>query len=311
MDLMVKRAGSKTALNSELRGFGANYDILRELYLLETKIDMLKDHLYGEEGELISEADKQKHLEENYVAFGQIYLASYYYLIDTDRFGDQVYYTDDKHKEIAYDKSVGKTQTDEYGLTVKDIFGNDEYFTEDGKIAYDKKNGKLGYVYDDKGNYVTENYDDKTLGELYDKAHAYAEACDGDIDSFLEHASIYDEMSGKGEALYLYAQPNYYGLQSEAYSYLDEVTEALGKMEVGECRVIESDYGYHVICKYEMPERAYEDEDQKEVFEGFIEELIADLFDAECAKYESQVTLVTEVYESARKMSEIGTNTRY
>lgn len=311
MDLMVERAGSKTALNSELRGYGANYDILRELYLLETKIDMLKDHLYGEKGELISEAERQKHLEENYVAFGQIYLASYYYLIDTDRFGDHVYYTDDKHKEIAYDKSVGKTQTDEYGLTIKDIFGNDEYFTEDGRIAYDKKNGKLGYLYDDKGNYVTENYDDKTLGELYDKAHAYAETCDGDIDSFLEHASIYDEMSGKGEALYLYAQPNYYGLQSEAYAYLDEVTEALGKMEVGECRVIESDYGYHVICKYEMPERAYEDEDQKEVFEGFMEELIADLFDAECAKYESQVTLVTEVFESARKMSEIGTNTRY
>ena len=118
-------------------------------------------------------------------------------------------------------------------------------------------------------------------------------------------------MSGKGEALYLYSQPNYYGLQSEAYAYLDEVTEALGKMEVGECKVIESDYGYHVICKYEMPERAYEDEDQKEVFEGFMEELIADLFDAECAKYESQVTLVTEVFESARKMSEIGTNTRY
>ena len=311
MDLMVERAGSKTALNSELRGFGANYDILRELYLLETKIDMLKDHLYGDKGELISEEERQKHLEENYVAFGQIYLASYYYLIDTDRFGDHVYYTDDKHKEIAYDKVNGKTKTDEYGLTIKDIFGKDEYFTADGKIAYDKTNGKIGYLLDSKGNYVTENHDDKTLGELYDKAHAYANACNGDLDSFLEHASIYDEMSGKGEPMYLYAQPNYYGLQSSSYEYLDKIVEELQKMKVGECKVIESDYGYHVICKYDMPERAWEDEDQKEVFEGFIEELIADLFDAECAKYESGVTLITEAYESARKMYEIGTNSRY
>ena len=311
MALMVERAGSKTALNSELRGYGANYDILRELYLLETKIDMLKDHLYGEKGELISEAERQKHLEENYVAFGQIYLASYYYLIDTDRFGDHVYYTDDKHKHIAYDKENGSTQTDEYGKTIKDIFGEDEYFTEDGKIAYDKKNGKLGYVVDDKGEYVVEYYDDEKLGELYDNAHTYADACDGDIDAFVEMAEIYDEMSGKGETLYLYSEEHYYGLQSESYEYLDDITKALGDMEVGEYKVIESDYGYHVICKYEMPEKAYEDEDQKDVFEGFMEDLVGELFDTECAKFESQIKLVTEVYDTASKMSEIGTNTLY
>ena len=311
MDLVVEKSGSKTALNSELKNYGANYDILRELYLLETKIDMVKDHLFGENGELISDETKQKHLEENYVAFGQIYLASYYYLIDTDRFGDHVYYTDDKHKHIAYDKENGSTQTDEYGKTIKDIFGEDEYFTADGKIAYDKKNGKLGYVVDDEGDYVTEPYDDEKLGELYDNAHTYADACDGDIDAFIEMAEIYDEMSGKGETLYLYSEQNYYGLQSESYAYLDEITKALEKMEVGECKVIESDYGYHVICKYEMPERAWENEDQKDVFEGFTEELVAELFDEECSKYESQVKLVTEVYETASKMSEIGVNTLY
>ena len=311
MALCVKRAGSKTALNSELKSFGANYDILRDLYLLETKIDMVKDHLYGEDGELISDEVKQEYLEEKYVAFGQIYLASYYYLIDTDRFGDHVYYTDDKHKHIAYDKENGSTQTDEYGKTIKDIFGEDEYFTEDGKIAYDKKNGKLGYVVDDKGEYVVEYYDDEKLGELYDNAHTYADACDGDIDAFVEMAEIYDEMSGKGETLYLYSEEHYYGLQSESYEYLDDITKALGDMEVEECKVIESDYGYHVICKYEMPEKAYEDEDQKDVFEGFMEDLVGELFDTECAKFESQIKLVTEVYDTASKMSEIGTNTLY
>ena len=53
MNMFVKQAGSKTNLNAELKEFGANYEILRELYILETKIDMLKDYLYGENGEKI------------------------------------------------------------------------------------------------------------------------------------------------------------------------------------------------------------------------------------------------------------------
>lgn len=311
MAKLVEKAGSKTALNSELKKYGANYDILRDLYLLETKIDMVKDHLYGENYELISDEDKQAYLEENYVAFGQIYLASYYYVIDTDRFGDHVYYTDEKHKQIAYDKVNGKPQNDEYGQPIKDIFGEDEYFTADGKIAYDKENGKLGYLLDEKGDYVTEEHDEKTMAELYEKAKSIAKNASGDMDAFLELAEIYDEMSGKGETLYLYAEPHYYASQSKEYEYLDDITEALGEMETGECRLIESDYGYFVICKYDMPNKAYEDEKQKDVFEGFMAEMVADLFDEECKKYESGVTVISDAYESAPTMSEIGINTQY
>ena len=60
-----------------------------------------------------------------------------------------------------------------------------------------------------------------------------------------------------------------------------------------------------------MPEKAYESEDQKDVFEGFIEDLVAELFAEECAKYTSQITIVPEAYDSARKMSEIGSNKLY
>ena len=51
MDAYEKKAGSQIKLNAELKDFGVNYDLLREIYVLEEKIKMLKDHLYGENGE--------------------------------------------------------------------------------------------------------------------------------------------------------------------------------------------------------------------------------------------------------------------
>ena len=124
----------------------------------------------GKDGEKIAEEIKEEHLRENYVAFSPICLASYYYLIDLDEFGDEVYYTDEKHTAIAYDKVNGKTVINEFGREDADIFGDPVYYTEDGKVAYDKENGVIGYVTDDEGNKLIEYYDDKTLGEMYEKA---------------------------------------------------------------------------------------------------------------------------------------------
>ena len=50
----VKKAGSKSKLNEELKDYGVNYEILRDVLILEAKIELLKDHLYGEKGEKIS-----------------------------------------------------------------------------------------------------------------------------------------------------------------------------------------------------------------------------------------------------------------
>ena len=108
-----KNAGSRAALNEKLKAFGVNYDILREVYVLESKIAALKEHLYGENGEKILDEVKEEYFDENYVCFEQIFVATYYYLTDLDRFGDVVYYTDEQHTAIAYDKQNGKTQKDE------------------------------------------------------------------------------------------------------------------------------------------------------------------------------------------------------
>jgi len=311
MNTLVEAAGSKTALNGELQTFGYNYGMLRELYTLELKVKLLKAHLYGESGEKIETSVKEEYFNESYVAFGQIFLASYYYVIDTDSFGDNVYYTDENHTAIAYDTVNGTPQNDEFGKPMTDIFGNTAYFNGEGRVAYDKVNGVLGYLTDDDGNKVTENYDEEMLAEMFDRAHAYAEACNGDIDKFLEYASIYDESESGGSITYLYCSPDYYGSQSAAAAYLDDIAEGLTNMETGECRAAQSDYGFHVFCRFENEAGAYDDEAYADSFSDFYGNLINKLFDEECAKHEDLVEIDHDNLEAAPTMAEVGVNILY
>ena len=310
MAAQVKKAGSKNALNSELKGYGINYDMLREIYLTEARIDMLKDHLYGNTGELIDKEEKDKYLNENYVAFGQLLVAGYYYVIDTDNFGDQVYYTDEKHTAIAYDKENGHTKKDEYGLLEKDILGGVVYYNDEGRIAYDKKNGVLGYAMKD-GEKVIEKYDDEKLSKLYTDALKYAEDANGSIEDFKELADIYGSGGTDGDIMYLFSSPGYYAAQYDAYEYLDKITKELESMKTGECKVVESDFGYHVICKYDIEDGVYDSKEQKDVFSDFYDGLISYLFERECEKYTSRVKIDKGVLDEAPDMISVGTNTQY
>lgn len=310
MAAQVKKAGSKNALNSELKGYGINYDMLRNIYLTETRIDMLKDKMYGDRGELIDKETKDKYINDNYVAFGQLLVAGYYYVIDTDNFGDYVYYTDEKHTAIAYDKENGHTKKDEYNFDEKDILGGTVYYNDEGKIAYDKKNGILGYAMKD-GEKVIEYYDDEKLSELYADAIKYAENANGSIDDFKELADIYGSGETDGDIMYLFSSPGYYASQYNSLEYLDKITKELETMSVGECKVVKSDFGYHVICKYEIEDGVYDSEAQKDVFSDFYDGLVSYLFDAECAKYANQVKIDEGALSEAPDMLTVGTNTSY
>ncbi len=310
MDAYVKKAGSKSALNAELKEFGVNYDMLREIYVLEAKIELLKEHLYGKNGDKIDDTVKEEYFNENYVAFKQIFLATYEYVIDEDRFGDHVYYTDEKHKEIAYDKKNGVTKTDEFGKTVKDVLGDPEYYTSDGKIAYDKVNGVLGYAADDDGNKVIKELDDAKKAEILEKAEEYAEKCDGNIAVFEEYAEIYNEGEGSG-TVYLYSSAGYYASQNDAVAYFDEIAEELEGMDSGDCSVYKSNYGYHVLCRYENESGAYDKKENEDVFKSFYEDLSSRLFEKLCAERATDVIIDKDVFADAPTMKDVGINTAY
>lgn len=65
--------GSRQEFNTILAAYGVNYDILREMYLMEEKINQLQDHLFGKGGEKqITAADKEAYYKANYVRMRQV-----------------------------------------------------------------------------------------------------------------------------------------------------------------------------------------------------------------------------------------------
>ncbi|MBQ4091153.1 MAG: peptidylprolyl isomerase, partial [Clostridia bacterium] len=214
-------------------------------------------------------------------------------------------------------KQNGKTQMDETGKVATDILGAPEYYTEDGRIAYDKQNGVIGYVYekDDKGNYtenkVIQNYDDKTKAELEKTAKEYAEVCNGHPEKFAEYVKEYGTEDTSGE-MYLFASAGYYASLNASAAYFDDIAEALAEMKAGECRVIKSSYGYHVISKRENKEAAYEDEALKEsFFADFSDNLIGYLWARLCSEYLDEVKTDYAVLSEAPDMRRVAANVLY
>ncbi|MEE0969172.1 MAG: peptidylprolyl isomerase [Clostridia bacterium] len=90
--ILSERAdGNKSTLNSELSLYGINYNILREIYVIEAKLNYLEEYLYGENGtETISENIKNEYYQKNYVRIKQIFLYTSNKPV-TDETGNYVY----------------------------------------------------------------------------------------------------------------------------------------------------------------------------------------------------------------------------
>lgn len=67
--------GNKNTFNATLAKYGANMDILRNIYIAEAKREMLYNHLYGEGGRLaLTDADKEEFFMERYYHLQIIYI---------------------------------------------------------------------------------------------------------------------------------------------------------------------------------------------------------------------------------------------
>ena len=305
--------GSKAALNQVLAEYGVNYNILRETYIMEAKLDALKVHLYGSGASKIADNVKEEYCKENFVRFKQVFLANYYYVCETDANGDDIYYTENSlgNRVVCYDKVNGKTKTDKDGNVIKDKDGYEVYYTEDGKIAYDKTNGKTAYVFDKDGQPQIGEYTKAELAEIKKEADTIlSKVPAGEFNAFevfMEQRGEDQDAQAYENGYYLYNNPGNY----EAYPYLESIVEQLNKMEVGEVALVESDYGYHVIMKYEVEKNAYKDEDNKDWFEGFEEGMMEDMFMTLCKDYMDKVTVHEDVLASAPTMKQVGKNYYY
>lgn len=300
--------GSKSQLNQLLSGYGMNYDMLREFYITEKKVDYLRAYLYGAEGGKIATGVKEQYMQENYVCFKQIFLASYYYVYEQDAYGNTIYYDEDG-KTCLYDTENGVTMTDDKGEIITDKNGDEIFFDAEGNILYDKEKGKPMYITDSDGNYKTEDYTEEELKKISASIELLKTQIDqGDYEEFED---LMNEYSEDEEGIEEYE--NGYFLEKNTtygYAYLTDISEALADMEIGETRLIESDYGYHLIMKYECPEGAYADSENSVWFSEFSSSLIEYLFLQEAEKHKDKVEIDEDLFATV-DMKSAGINYYY
>lgn len=303
MEKMVEELadGSKTAFNAQIAQYGVNYNMLRDAYIMEAKVAYLQDTLYGTDGSLLSDVVREEYYQKNYTRFKHVFLFTYSAVYEQDANGDDIYFTDDD--KIAYDKINGTTKAGADGNPVKDENGNSIYYTADGKIAYDKVNGFRAYVYNEDGYVTTRNYTAEEIAEVEAKAEQILEMAKKGQD-FDELVEIYNEDPGFAE------YTNGYYLTDASEYEIKEVKDALPTMQAGEVRLIRSDYGIHVLKKYELDEGAYKEKVNADFFTDFNEKLMTDMFLRLVEQYADKVE-VNEELASSIEIRDVAANYYY
>ena len=311
----LRDAGSKSTLNSLLAAYGINVDMLREIYVMEAKYDYLQQVIYGTDGELLAAETRMAYLNEHAVCFKQVLIRSFDYVYEKDTNGDEIYYlpseNNAKVNNIAYDKELGNTRVDEFGKTIVDKNGENVYFLDNGKIAYDKENGVRAMTYDQKGNLQTVSYPAEVLAEHKAAAEEIlASVAKGDyaaFESLLEEYQIDEEDAFITDGTYCFL----YTTGDNNYDYLNDIADALATAEDGELKMINSEYGYNVVMKYPIPSDAITNSDYEDWFTDLTDRIIAKQFHTMCKPYMEKVKVDADVFATLPSMKEIATNTSY
>lgn len=316
--------GSKTKLNSLLSTYGVNYNILKDVYLMQEKVNTWKNYKYGENAELIGVKTKTEHLQTNYAHFQQIFLPAYTYVYETDENNDIIYYYNDgsaKQDHVYYDVHNGVPATTDDGKPILDENGDQIYYVKNStynKIAYDSIHGEPSHVMKEDGTeYKTETLSDEKLKELATKADALATQLEGC--SYTEFENAMREENEKNDAVSLeeYVDGYYlkksidYAAMGESVAYLSTIITELDSMGDGEITVVKSGLGYHIIKKYPHTDRAYEKAENEAWFSDFNTDLIDKLFQDECRKLFGEIKLNEKTWESTPHMLDVAINYYY
>lgn len=294
--------GSKTTFNTILAEYGANYDVLREAYIIEAKIDYLRDDLFGADGSKISAPLIEQYYQETYARFKQVFLYTYEYIYETDENGDNIYYGEDGH--VSYDTT--KTQKkDDSGNVVTDAKGDIVYVytDESGKerIAYKIKDAKREVVMDSSGNPKTRDFEGDELKLVIEEATLILEQVkEGDTINFDLLVDEYTEDESYAD------YPDGYYLSKDSYYPAEQVKEALFELEVGQYKMVRSANGIHIIMRYQPEVGAYMLEEYQNLFIAnstgtyiFMGDLMSKLLADYVSSYKDQVevdrTLIEEI----------------
>ncbi len=282
--------GDKKALGTVLEAYGITVDTIREYKTLNAKAKALAEYLYGEDGSKIGAGLKDEYLNENYVCFKQILIASYYPVYATDKNGDVIYY--DGSGNIAYKTEGATAEMGEDGKLV--------YYKEDGKISYDEESGLPSPVLDENGYQEVADYGRE---ELLKRAELAAE-----LMSLAESEEIFDALARTysddeasiGSKIYLATNVSYSTINS-SYEFFDKVADKLKSMNIGDVSIYQDDLGFHLLLKCELEDGAYAKKDyspwfndQNGVFD-FSDNLENELFNKALGAYHEKISVDEDI----------------
>ena len=299
--------GSKNTFNSMLKSYGVNHKMLREAYLMEAKIAMLNDHLFASLDKSIIE----EYYQANYVRFKQVFIYTYDLVYYTDENGDDVYYDSTDSKRIAYDESKPKKYGSD-GKVITDKNGDAIRVTDDGRIAYDKQNGKRSPVLDENGYQLHRDYTKEELIAASDRAQLILE------ESEKKNYTLFDRLVddyGEDEGMVQY--PNGYYMTKNSEYDVKKVLDAVFEMEVGEVKRVDSEYGIHIVMKYELDKGAYDNKENADFFVNntsgkyvFEQELKNQLLSKYLEKYIGMIVIDSKALEGV-DIKSVGANFYY
>ena len=76
-------------------------------------------------------------------------------------------------------------------------------------------------------------------------------------------------------------------------------------------RVIESEYGHHIVMKYALDEGRFSDKEYAEWFASFNDSIITKLFLDKCKSFYDSINVNEENLAKARSITRVGTNYDY
>ncbi len=146
--------GNKNTLNAELANYGANVDILRNIYIAEAKREMLYSYLYGDGGKLaLTDAEKEEYFMARYQHMQIIYINDKFEQV-TDEDGNYVMNSDGSYatRALSEDEVKAKKASIE---AVKSGIANGEDFTELYETYSEMKRYENGYYYSVDASYTS------------------------------------------------------------------------------------------------------------------------------------------------------------
>ena len=169
-------------------------------------------------------------------------------------------------------------------------------------------------VYDEKGYVVTREFTQQELIEVSDHATLLMEELknnEGNYTLFDTYVEKYSEDEGSlkySNGFYMTAESNYDS---------PEVLSAVCEMECGEIRKIYSDYGIHIVMKYELEENGYAKTENSDFFVNantgtlvFMNKLMSILLTERLSSLKNEVEVDKERY-AAISIKDIGANFYY